>query len=52
MNMDYSAWEGFEIAGSVDTVCPAARWSSSDGEYLGRKGHGQYLRRGLSQYLR
>ena len=24
----------------------------ADGKYLGRKGHGRYLRRGLSSYLR
>ena len=51
MNMDHSAWEGYEIAGKVDTVSPAARSSSSGGDYHGRKGHGQYLRRGLSDYL-
>ena len=50
MNMDYSAWEGFEIAGRVDTVVSRGTVVVG-GEYLGRKGHGRYLRRGLSPYL-
>ena len=50
MNMDYSAWEGFEIDGRVDTVL-------SRGSVVvdGRRrtaagpGHGRFVRRGLSQ---
>ena len=37
-------------AGSTP-CCPAASVVIDDGEYVGRKGHGQYLKRGLSQYL-
>jgi dihydropyrimidinase len=51
MNMDHSAWEGFEIAGKVDTVISRGTVVVRDGAYLGSKGHGQYLKRGLSQYL-
>ncbi|MBT0772292.1 dihydropyrimidinase [Kineosporia sp. J2-2] len=51
MNMDYSAWEGFEIDGHVDTVISRGRVVVDGGEFLGRAGHGQYLKRGLSQYL-
>jgi dihydropyrimidinase len=51
MNMDHSAWEGFEIAGGVDTVVSRGKVIVEHGDYLGTKGHGQYLRRGLSQYL-
>ncbi len=51
MNMDYSAWEGFEIDGHVDTVLSRGRVVVQDGEYRGVKGHGQFLRRDLSQYL-
>jgi dihydropyrimidinase len=51
MNMDYSAWEGFEIAGHVDTVLSRGSVVVDGGEFLGRAGHGQFLRRGLSQYL-
>ncbi|MFT4229446.1 MAG: dihydropyrimidinase [Microbacterium sp.] len=51
MNMDYSAWEGFEIDGHVDTVVSRGRVIVDAGEYLGRKGDGRYVKRGLSQYL-
>ncbi|MDX6236735.1 MAG: dihydropyrimidinase [Kribbellaceae bacterium] len=51
MNMDYSAYEGFEIAGHVDTVVSRGNIIVADGNYRGRKGHGRYLRRGLSSYL-
>ena len=51
MNMDHSAWEGYEIDGHVDTVLSRGTVVIDGGEYLGRKGHGHYLRRGLSQYL-
>ncbi|SDS41291.1 dihydropyrimidinase [Agrococcus carbonis] len=52
MNMDYSAWEGFEIAGHVDTVLSRGRVIVDADAYLGRAGDGAYVRRGLSQYLR
>ena len=51
MNMDYSAYEGFEIQGRVDTVLSRGKVILENQEYLGRKGDGRYLRRGLSQYL-
>ena len=51
MNMDHSAWEGFEIDGHVDVVLSRGSVVIDSGKYLGRKGHGSYLRRGLSQYL-
>jgi len=51
MNMDHSAWEGFVIDGHVDTVLSRGRVIVDDNAYHGSMGHGQYLRRGLSQYL-
>ena len=51
MNMDYSAWEGFEIDGHVDTVLSRGQVIVDDNAFLGRVGHGQYVKRGLSQYL-
>jgi dihydropyrimidinase len=51
MNMDYSAWEGFEIDGHVDTVLSRGTVLVDDGAYVGTTGHGRYLQRGLSQYL-
>ena len=51
MNMDYSAWEGYEIDGHVDTVLSRGKVIVDDNEYLGAKGDGTYFKRGLSQYL-
>ncbi len=51
MNMDHSAWEGYEIDGHVDTVLSRGSIVVQDGAFHGRKGHGRFLRRGLSQYL-
>jgi dihydropyrimidinase len=51
MNMDHSAYEGFEVAGHVDTVISRGKVVVQGGEYLGTKGHGRYLKRGQSQYL-
>jgi dihydropyrimidinase len=53
MNLDYSAWEGFTVAGKVDTVISRGEvLVDRDGGYHGRKGRGRYLKRGLSSYLR
>ncbi len=51
MNMDHSAYEGIEVTGHVDTVFSRGQMIVDDDTYLGRKGDGQYLRRGLSSYL-
>ena len=51
MNMDHSAWEGFEIDGHVDLVVSRGSVLVDDAGFHGRAGHGQYLKRGLTQYL-
>ena len=51
MAIDYSAWEGFEIDGHVDLVMSRGQVIVDDRGYIGRKGHGRYIKRGLSQYL-
>jgi dihydropyrimidinase len=51
MNMDHSAWEGYEIDGHVDVVLSRGKVLVEGGEYHGAPGHGQYLKRELSQYL-
>lgn len=51
MNMDHSAWEGFEIDGHVDTVLSRGKVVIDQGQYLGAKGDGRFVKRGLSQYL-
>ncbi len=51
MNMDYSAYEGFEVSGKVDTVISRGRVILENDTFSGKAGDGQYLPRGLSQYL-
>jgi len=51
MNMDHSAWEGFDIDGKVDTVLSRGMVVVENDEYTGTKGHGQFLKRGMNQYL-
>jgi dihydropyrimidinase len=51
MNMDHSAWEGWVIDGKVDTVLSRGTVVIENDQYVGTKGHGQFIKRGLSQYL-
>ncbi|MBA3604707.1 MAG: dihydropyrimidinase [Acidimicrobiia bacterium] len=51
MNMDHSAWEGFEIDGKVDTVLSRGTVVVEHDTFTGRAGHGRYVKRGLSSYL-
>ena len=52
MAVDYSAYEGMEITGAVDTVVARGRVVVSHGRYTGSKGDGRFVSRGLNQYLR
>lgn len=51
MNMDYSAWEGFQVDGHVDSVLSRGTVIVDRSEHVGTKGHGQFIKRSLSQYL-
>src|SRR6478736_4885739 len=51
MNMDHSAWEGYEIDGHVDVVLSRGKVIVDGDQYLGAKGDGRFLPRGLTQYL-
>ena len=51
MNVDYSAYEGIEVTGQVDTVLSRGRVVIDAGEYRGEPGHGRFLKRELCQYL-
>jgi dihydropyrimidinase len=51
MNMDYSAWEGYEIDGHVDTVISRGKVIVDGGAYLGAKTDGRFVKRVLSQNL-
>src|SRR5215469_13313996 len=51
MAVDYSAYEGMEISGRVETTLSRGRVVIEDGEYRGEPGHGRFLDRDLCQYL-
>ena len=51
MAIDHSAFEGFVVDGRVDTVISRGTVLVRENQYLGRPGHGRYVRRGLSSYL-
>jgi dihydropyrimidinase len=51
MNVDYSAYEGFELTGKVDTVLSRGRVVVSPSGFSGSTSHGHFLSRDLNQYL-
>jgi dihydropyrimidinase len=46
MNVDYSAYEGRKIRGTVETVLSRGRVVVEGGEFKGKAGDGQFLKRG------
>ena len=46
MNIDYSAYEGFQVRRYTETVLSRGRVIVDKGEYVGRPGDGQYVKRG------
>jgi dihydropyrimidinase len=46
MNVDYSAYEGREVQGTVETVLSRGRVVIESGEFKGKAGDGQFLKRG------
>ncbi len=51
MNVDYSAYEGYELTGKIDLVMSKGKTIIAGDEYLGTPGDGEFLRRGTNQYL-
>ena len=51
MNIDHSSWEGFEVDGKVDTVLSRGTVVVEHDTFVGSKGHGRFIKRGLSEYL-
>ncbi len=49
MDVDYSAYEGWEMTGKVETVLSKGKVIISDDQYRGQPGDGEYLPRGTSQ---
>ncbi len=52
MNVDYSCFEGMELAGRFEKVMLRGRVIVDGEAFTGGTGHGSYLRRGLNQCLR
>jgi dihydropyrimidinase len=52
MDCDYSCYEGREIQGGSDVVISRGTIVWKDGEFLGRKGHGQFLKRDRADWVR
>ena len=46
MNVDYSAYEGFQVRGYPETVLSRGRVVVDKGEYVGRPGDGRFIKRG------
>ena len=46
MNVDYSAYEGKTIKGVVETVLSRGKVVIDRGEFRGKAGNGQFLKRG------
>jgi dihydropyrimidinase len=45
MNVDYSAYEGWELTGKVETVILRGRLAIDQGKCLLPKGYGKFIRR-------
>jgi dihydropyrimidinase len=46
MNVDYSAYEGRKVKGVVETVLARGQVVIDNGEFVGKSGNGQFLKRG------
>ncbi|HEX7829053.1 MAG TPA: dihydropyrimidinase [Thermoanaerobaculia bacterium] len=46
MRVDYSAYEGMKVRGVTKTVLSRGEVVIEEGKYVGRKGHGSFLKRG------
>ncbi|GAC1436729.1 MAG: dihydropyrimidinase [Thermoanaerobaculia bacterium] len=47
MNVDYSCYEGVRVKGVTKTVLSRGRVIIDEGKYVGKRGQGQFLKRGL-----
>lgn len=50
MNVDYSAYEGWELTGKIDTVLLRGQVAVDAGETKVAKGYGQFIRRGKTGF--
>jgi dihydropyrimidinase len=52
MDVDYSCYEGRTVQGGADVVLSRGSVIVRDGEFTGRKGHGQFIPRGPAEHAR
>jgi dihydropyrimidinase len=52
MDVDYSCYEGWEVTGGADVVLSRGRVVVDGDEWTGEKGHGRFLKRQRSAYLK
>jgi dihydropyrimidinase len=52
MNVDYSCYEGRSVQGGSDVVLSRGAVVIRDGAFTGRKGHGQFIKRGTADFVR
>jgi dihydropyrimidinase len=45
MRVDYSMFEGFQVRGNAHTVLSRGEVIVEAGKFVGKPGHGQYLKR-------
>jgi dihydropyrimidinase len=48
MNVDFSCYEGMKVHGVTKTVLSRGELVIEEGKYVGRQGHGSFLKRGLA----
>jgi dihydropyrimidinase len=51
MNVDYSAYEGFELTGKIETVIMRGKMAISNSECLLDAGYGKFIKRGKSSLV-
>jgi dihydropyrimidinase len=52
MDVDYSCYEGRSVQGATDIVLSRGSVIVRDGQFTGRKGHGQFIKRSRADHVR
>jgi dihydropyrimidinase len=52
MDVDYSCYEGRSVQGASDIVLSRGSVIVRDGQFTGRKGHGQFIKRSRADHVR
>jgi dihydropyrimidinase len=52
MNVDYSCYEGRSVQGGSDVVLSRGSVIVRDGKFIGKKGHGKFVKRGTADFAR